>query len=182
MDAAREVLETVDIMVREKGSMFHAFWWTHYVTFCALSVIYVWDLQQRRLGRIMSSGCQASLLKLAEKCQRHLANATATNSLSHRYAIILERFRTASLSQFLKSNAFHTPRKDLILSIQDDRTPEMEDVMTPTSNGDLASELNSVDPSLAQNACTLDTWQMTDWLDQNCLVSSSIVSPAELYE
>ncbi|OBR12921.1 Fungal specific transcription factor [Colletotrichum higginsianum IMI 349063] len=102
--AARTVLETVDGMAVE-GPIFHAFWWTQYVTFCALLVTYVWDIQLKRRGLVLSEQGEeerarhARLMDLAERCQTHLAHATASNSPSRRYAIILEEFRTEGLGQ-----------------------------------------------------------------------------------
>ncbi|KAK1984706.1 fungal-specific transcription factor domain-containing protein [Colletotrichum cereale] len=112
--AARTVLETVDGMAAE-GPIFHAFWWTQYVTFCALLVTYVWDIRRKRRGggglsvEGESEGegegegegraKHARLMDLAERCQTHLAHATASNSPSRRYAIILEEFRTEGLGQ-----------------------------------------------------------------------------------
>jgi hypothetical protein len=43
--AARDALRTIDTLAQE-GPLFHAFWWTHYITFCALTVTYVWDMQR----------------------------------------------------------------------------------------------------------------------------------------
>ncbi|KAK2028381.1 fungal-specific transcription factor domain-containing protein [Colletotrichum zoysiae] len=105
--AAGTVLETVDGMAAE-GPIFHAFWWTQYVTFCALLVTYVWDVQRKRprgRGRLPLEGegegraRHARLMCLAERCQTHLAHATASNSPSRRYAVILEEFRTESLGR-----------------------------------------------------------------------------------
>jgi hypothetical protein len=89
--AAKVVLETVDASAKE-GPIFHAFWWTHYVTFNALVVVYVWETQRQN----HQSPDREKLLQLAQKCHTHLAEATATNSPSRRYAVILEEFRDAA--------------------------------------------------------------------------------------
>ncbi|TQN68819.1 Activator of stress genes 1 [Colletotrichum shisoi] len=115
--AARTVLETVDGMAVE-GPIFHAFWWTQYVTFCALLVTYVWDIQLKRRGLVVPSeqggwgeeeekerARHARLMDLAERCQTHLAHATASNSPSRRYAIILEEFRTEGLGQMSRKKS-----------------------------------------------------------------------------
>lgn len=94
--AANTVLETVDEMVAEGGTIFHAFWWTHYVTFCALAIVYAWEIQSRK-GHLDlfpdNSIDRAELMELADRCQRHLAQATASNSPSRRYALILDKLR-----------------------------------------------------------------------------------------
>ena len=96
--AAKTVLEIVDGLARD-SPIFHAFWWTHYVAFCALVVTYAWEIQQQRQCDASSANTKspvdrALLLDLAERCQTHLAQATATNSPSRRYAIILEELRS----------------------------------------------------------------------------------------
>ncbi|PIA99993.1 Activator of stress proteins 1 [Cercospora beticola] len=69
IQAARTVMRTTDDLARE-GKIIHAYWWTHYVAFCALTVTY-----------------------------NHLAQATATNSPSRRYSIILEELQSQVLVQ-----------------------------------------------------------------------------------
>ncbi|GKU22379.1 unnamed protein product [Fusarium langsethiae] len=69
--AAKLALEIVDGMFSEKSVLFHALWWMPYVTFCALAVVYVWDIQQR--SNETADPGNAALFDLAEKCQNHLA-------------------------------------------------------------------------------------------------------------
>ncbi|OQE32344.1 hypothetical protein PENSTE_c001G08590 [Penicillium steckii] len=93
ISAARASLELVDKMAGDK-SLFHAFWWTHYVTFCALAVVYVWGIQLvRRPGSCTDSEFYTRLFDLAEKCRTHLRQATAGLSPNRRYDIILEELR-----------------------------------------------------------------------------------------
>jgi hypothetical protein len=174
--AAKGVLETVDYMARE-GSLFHAFWWTHYVTFTALVVIYVWEIQQQRLGRPVSAAGgdhRGKLLELAERCHVHLARATATNSPSRRYAVILDEFRTTARSQPTRSDgevSFQRPAGS-----------------NGQSNNQMASEgpgeeqqlqfletLSGVPPAAETmtDSHLLDEWQMTDWLELDSSVSFS---------
>lgn len=93
--AARDALRTIDALAQE-GPLFHAFWWTHYITFCALTVTYVWNMQR---GSDIEGIDREELMALAERCQVHLAQATATNSPSRRYSIILEELRSEATSQ-----------------------------------------------------------------------------------
>ncbi|GIZ36843.1 hypothetical protein CKM354_000031000 [Cercospora kikuchii] len=69
IQAARTVMRTIDDLARE-GKVWGAYWWSHYVAFCALTVAYC-----------------------------HLAQATATNSPSRRYSIILEELQSHVLVQ-----------------------------------------------------------------------------------
>ncbi|KAG9255757.1 putative C6 transcription factor [Emericellopsis atlantica] len=163
--AARTVLETVDRMAKE-GPIFHAFWWTHYVTFCALVVVYVWEIQQRKMSKQpaettgIAGRSRQRLLQLADKCQTHLARATATNSPSRRYAVILEEFRGAATGQA-------TARPDVTgANGLDQLAPRsgdhiVDDGMPSEAEGmwDYEGGMATLDPYL------LDEWQTTDWLD-----------------
>lgn len=163
--AAKTVLETVDHMARE-GPIFHAFWWTHYVTFCALVVIYVWEIQQRRTGRPFglrhdtNGDHRARLLELAERCQGHLAKATATNSPSRRYAVILEEFRTAATSQPQRQDAEQSGHIPLT-GPQAEMAAEhgTVDAFGQVPGGSMPDQSLMLDPHL------LDEWQTTDWLE-----------------
>ncbi|EXF85931.1 fungal specific transcription factor domain-containing protein [Colletotrichum fioriniae PJ7] len=84
--AAKAALETVDGMASD-GTLFHAFWWTPYVTFCALAVVYVYEIQRGRQDP------ERGLFELADRCQNHLAKATTAESPSRRYSVILEELR-----------------------------------------------------------------------------------------
>lgn len=164
IDAARVVLETVDHMARE-GPIFHAFWWTHYVTFCALVIVYVWGIQLRRQRRAAgdSDGTKdgwTGLLELAERCQTHLARATATNSPSRRYAVILEEFRLAAASQ---PASRHDPEHNTHVQEAPMQAGERSTQQAPVvdEHGQVfGTELGILlDPGL------LDEWQTTDWLE-----------------
>ena len=90
ISAAQSVLEMVDRMARE-GSLFHAFWWTHYVCFCALVVVYVWAIQESNNNSTIN--VRRNIFEQAERCLGHLAQATASNSPSRKYHIIVQELR-----------------------------------------------------------------------------------------
>ncbi|CAH0045129.1 unnamed protein product [Clonostachys solani] len=157
--AAKTVLKCVDQLAKD-GPIFHAFWWTHYVTFCSLLVVYVFEIQQRRLGRPIRGATdpRTNLLELAEKCQQHLALATASNSPSRRYAVILEEFRSAATSQQTRLEidpALHNP---------------IETVECGTVDGQLGAQpthlevVGPVGETPMLDFDLLDSWQTTDWL------------------
>lgn len=168
--AAKDVLEAVDTMARD-GPIFHAFWWTHYVTFCALVVTYVWVMQQHRLGTTEDHSYSARLMQLAENCHGHLAQATSSNSPSRRYAVILEGFRAAAVNkstpQHLKTqnNATHEQSIDL--------NPSTPALNTNDGGGFFGiSQSNSI-----AEMPTFHDWQLTDWLDLD-----SSVNPLPTYQ
>ncbi|KAK2002087.1 fungal-specific transcription factor domain-containing protein [Colletotrichum falcatum] len=195
--AARTVLETVDGMAAE-GPIFHAFWWTQYVTFCALLVTYVWDIQQKRRRRglslplLLSPGGEggdggrekhAKLMNLAERCQTHLAHATASNSPSRRYAIILEEFRTEGLGQVARKSQASPKQQQQ----QQQQAPPGQ--QGHENQGGAMADESGFDPACAADgggggsggqvelmgqgvdaggflgSSLLDEWQTTDWLE-----------------
>lgn len=190
ISAARVVFETVDGLARE-GPLFHAFWWTHYVTFCALLVTYVWEIQQaRRGGALGVEGDHGRLLELASRCHRHLANATATNSPSRKYAVILEEFRREATGRV--SRHASPPHRSGEQTARPSAAPSDASHM----NGWDAAQLAPVDgmgyapgydagmaddgmPSFQLGPNLLDEWQTTDWLDLDssvCLRSDGMTS------
>ncbi|RDW81352.1 putative Zn(II)2Cys6 transcription factor [Aspergillus mulundensis] len=102
LTAARDTVELVLSFVRE-NQLFHAFWYSQYIAFNALSIIYIYLIQVRR-GRIypVSGGTgherhtsldEAPLYQLSETAQHHLADATSRNSPSWKYSAILQGLR-----------------------------------------------------------------------------------------
>lgn len=106
LTSARDAIEMVLTFVRE-NQLFHAFWYSQYITFNALSIIYIYLIQVRR-GRIKpisNSFCHSSgdmnlpsldeqtLYNLSETAQYHLADATVRNSPSWKYSAILQGLR-----------------------------------------------------------------------------------------
>lgn len=160
--AAKSVLETVEFMINE-GPWSSGFWWTHYVTFAALVVIYVWEIQQRRAnkGATADTESRTRVLALAETCQKHLARVTATHSPSRRYAVILEEFRAAATSQ-----PSHPEEAQ-------DRRPSQSDATSGErqQTGLFSKTVGQCNGSLDQDhhaifdLYQLDQWQTTDWLD-----------------
>ncbi|EXJ75498.1 uncharacterized protein A1O5_00004 [Cladophialophora psammophila CBS 110553] len=106
--AARSI---VDILENFDGNgiPFHAWWFTQYVSFCAVAVIYIYTIQQHQ--KVISTptplvsnktSCQTSFqasskerdyFAIAEHCQERLAAAARDNSPGKRYAIVLEELR-----------------------------------------------------------------------------------------
>ena len=99
VSAAEDVITLVDSLAAQ-GIMIESFWFTHYVCFCAIIVIYIYTIQQHQSSTAPSSPQELGegshshyLFTLAEACHRHLAKATLKNSPSRRYSIILEELR-----------------------------------------------------------------------------------------
>lgn len=101
IDAAENVLTLVDSLAKQ-GAFIQSFWFTHYVCFCAIIVVYIYTIQQHRLlsalvdsspGNTEDTSRSLSLFAVGETCQQHLAEATRKNCPSRRYSIILEELR-----------------------------------------------------------------------------------------
>ncbi|KAF4126162.1 Fungal trans [Geosmithia morbida] len=181
LDAARAVLESVDGLAVERP-LFHAFWWTQYVTFCALVVSYIWDIQLKRRGTILAATDQAKhsrLMELARRCQIHLAEATAANSPSRKYAVILEEFCSEAMGQ----NGAATELAEAKNGQQQHQQQNQQ--QSQQSHGDVSHGDSVTDTSLEtyDDDCTgnmlqtggessqsfgyslLDQWNTNDWLD-----------------
>ncbi|KAM0420283.1 hypothetical protein ACHAPT_011944 [Fusarium lateritium] len=161
--AARAVLETVDELSQE-GPIFHAFWWTHYVTFCALVVTYVWEIQQRRIKHSNAKHDRSMLLELAERCHTHLAHATASNSPSRRYAAILEEFRTVVADSSTRPTAYPTEQTVELSAADQDEVPETSLILNAMPRG-AGQEADIGNTSALDDAHIFTQWNTTDWLD-----------------
>ncbi|KAJ5164128.1 uncharacterized protein N7500_005958 [Penicillium coprophilum] len=105
IQAAEDIMTIVDGLAHQ-GVLIQSFWFTHYVGFCAVLVVYIHTIQQHRKSLDGSSSASVSsvgspddpdklrqIFSLAESCQQHLAEATRKNCPSRRYGIILEELR-----------------------------------------------------------------------------------------
>lgn len=98
--AAQASLELVNRMAGDR-TLFHSFWWTHYVIFCALAVVYVWEIQ--RTSR--SADEMGEVFDLAERCRGHLKRASIGLSQNQRYSVILDELRSeAQRCRLLRAN------------------------------------------------------------------------------
>lgn len=188
--AANTVLEIVDGLARD-SPIFHAFWWTHYVTFCALVVTYAWEIRQIQcdpsLGGTNTPVNRTALLDLAERCQTHLAQATATNSPSRRYAIILEELRSEAQRQSGRSAVTIHPSNvataavgkgnvgDQSFLVPGEQQAQSLPVGEMGVQGFQATMLPPADgfEALPGNP-VFESWNMTDWLE----LDSSVGAPS----
>ncbi|KNG85009.1 C6 transcription factor [Aspergillus nomiae NRRL 13137] len=103
--AAEDVMRIVDTLGKQ-GVLIRSFWFTHYVCFCAITVVYIYTIQQCQLSSYPDASRDmedksylCSLFNLAEACQQHLAEATRKNCPSRRYSIILGELRLEARRQ-----------------------------------------------------------------------------------
>lgn len=167
--AAQEALRTVDSIARD-GPIFHAFWWTHYVTFCALAVVYVWKIQQEKHHDDIPGIVQDRLFELAERCHVHLGQATAMNSPSRRYSVILEELRIEARA----SNPTVSNTQPINLGLQQDLDSTSNEIHCaldePNTIGQIMEGVS--DNNLAAPfGDSFVHWQPSDWLDLDAFVS-----------
>jgi hypothetical protein len=166
--AARDAMRTIDALAQE-GPLFHAFWWTHYITFCALTVTYVWNMQR---GGDIEGIDRQELMSLAERCQIHLANATATNSPSRRYSIILEELKSEAIAQ--------RPADSRVVDLNNqagntclDNSTAMNATALPASNAYDTSDIIQAGLEVGSSGDGYNPfmdWQTSDWLELDASV------------
>ncbi|KAK2015994.1 fungal-specific transcription factor domain-containing protein [Colletotrichum eremochloae] len=159
INAAKVALETVDGMASD-GTLFHAFWWTPYVTFCALAVVYVWEIQRGRKDG------ENGLFELADRCRNHLTEATAAESPGRRYSVILEELRQEAKYH----STARTGRDQRQATEQTDRGGCSEPVQMDDSNARHPAppaDMGEVFQQQGFEGMTnlLSGWETTDWLD-----------------
>ncbi|RAK95927.1 uncharacterized protein BO80DRAFT_246588 [Aspergillus ibericus CBS 121593] len=107
LTAAQDAIEIILGFVRD-DELFPAFWYSQYIAFNALSVIYLYLIQVRR-GRLPSVSpdivsnpdgvsdldlSEYSLYRKSEAALSHLADATARNAPSWKYNVVLQGLRS----------------------------------------------------------------------------------------
>ncbi|PVH73729.1 hypothetical protein DL98DRAFT_659284 [Cadophora sp. DSE1049] len=92
--AALIVVDTVTDLIEEK-KMRHSFWFTHYISFCAISALYVYTIQRCLLpGQLGSSSPpDTHIFEAAKKCQQSIEETTTKTSPFRKYNIILDELK-----------------------------------------------------------------------------------------
>jgi hypothetical protein len=165
ISAAQSVLEAVDRMAQD-GRLFHAFWWTHYVCFCALVIVYVWAIQESNNESTLNE--RRKILDQAERCLSHLAQATASNSPSRKYSIILQELRAEAKRKTARpcqEQSIAPPALAMntgsVFGSMHNATQINNDPVQQIWQPLFGSPIDTATPGL-QNF--LDDWQTTDWL------------------
>lgn len=180
--AAKVILETVDGMAGE-GTLFHAFWWTPYVTFCALSVVYVREIQRNTSGEEAGDSSWEEMASLADGCLSHLAKATTPSSPNRRYSVILEELRTEARRQRRRATLGgpeHQVDGDQGGTASDGALTGLQQPFYSQDHMDGALSAQPGDPDLGMNNL-LDGWQTSDWLDLDSSVRCLLWSHSGKY-
>ncbi|KAI9155581.1 Activator of stress protein [Paramyrothecium foliicola] len=172
ISAARDALETIDRMFPDKIAVFHSLWWTPYLTFCALAVVYVWEITQKASGTVEVG--DPSLFALAERCQSHLSSAITSDSASRRYSVIIEELRLEARQHFSQSSGPPAGQPGLPQAQQLDLAGHPTESNLDSLGGDLGVICEDQEEVNYANAFNpLSQWQATDWLEIDSSVSAT---------
>ena len=146
VSAAKSTLDIVRGFVSDKR-VFPSFWYTQYVTFNALSIVYVWLIQRKHghLSGYTRPHSDEELFQIAETIQRHLAEATQTNAPSLRYSIILEELQQETHRLMVQQNHKRPPNLSALLE-------------TPPEGHPYATPVNPSESSPSSQRATLLNW------------------------
>jgi hypothetical protein len=220
VNAAQTVVELGDKLANsDEWRLFRSFWFTHYCSFCAVVVLYVYTIQRHRARKLGQDGVDLAidseadaLLTAAERCQRHLAEATRENCPSRRYSIILEELRLDVHRQIDKPLQEVSSVRDRMLGnrydanavSQQQANPTVTYAVQPTTyatdiissvNGDAAIYSSALSSTVPNTMAAIpdepdfpyDTWGSMDWSQLDSWVRhrslvSTITQPVDLCE
>lgn len=124
IEAALVAVSTVSAFV-EHGKLYRTFWFSQYVSFCAIATLYVYAIRcyhtQRTAtglmdmtgGIVVPKRSHMEYFEAAETCRRLIASKTETNSPSRRYSIILDELKRQVLAELQgqsSSFSYHATR------------------------------------------------------------------------
>jgi hypothetical protein len=99
IDAAMLVVDTVNEFI-EQGKMRRAFWFTHYISFCAIAALYIYTIQrdlrhdyQNTEGGGGGYDLNFQHFEAADRCQKSIFETTISTSPFRRYNIILNELK-----------------------------------------------------------------------------------------
>ncbi|KAI6355242.1 hypothetical protein MCOR25_008284 [Pyricularia grisea] len=177
--AAGTVLELVDSIAGDE-SLFHAFWWSHYVTFCAIAVTFVWEIQQASSPSSRSDGTSPGplepaaaeqLFALAERCHAHLSSVLFADSFGRRYTVILEELRLEARYQSAKNTPMAAGMNGEAAATSQRDSAAGDDMDTlPISSVDCDTG-RSDEQGLAGG---FNDWAPIDWLELDAAVSTTL--------
>ena len=149
LSAAKTTLDVVLGFVSDTRT-FPSFWYTQYVTFNALSIVYIWLIQRKRgrLTALIPPHPDEELYQIAEAIQKHLEEATQTNAPSLRYSLILEELQHETSRLMAKQNQARPPKLSGLLETPNEGHP-YSTPMNPSENSPSSTRAGSSWDSLS---------------------------------
>ena len=129
VEAALVAVNTVSNFV-ENGMLYRTFWFSQYISFCAIATLYVYAIRRYQIQRATAQQMDENntiqvpkrgymeYFEAAEKCRVLIANKTENNSPSRRYSIILDELKQQVLTEIQGTSSrlnFLTERRSLSL-------------------------------------------------------------------
>ena len=165
LSAAQDAIQVVNSMAAD-GSLIYSLWWMYYVAFCALSVVYIFEIQHRSQPVLESTSVDmAALIVLADQCHSHLAHKAPINSPGRAYSVLLEELREEAKQQVLQQADVEPQASDAAHTVPSANRPQalmQTSAFDGTPNGiytDNGGEDLPIGPTM------WDGWSTTDWLD-----------------
>jgi len=110
INAAMLVVDTVNEFI-DQGRMRRAFWFTHYISFCAIATLYIYTIQkdlhpdqQNAASGAGEYGLKFQHFEAADRCQKNIFETTISTSPFRRYNIILDELKREILLRSSKIN------------------------------------------------------------------------------
>ena len=148
---------------------FQSFWYTQFVSFNALTVIYVW-LIQRKHGRLPAFSIKVpfnedELLRLAESVQKDLMEASQGNAPSLRYSIVLEELQQEVQRAMTNTGSKRPPHLSAIIETGSTpfATTETEKVMDQVETNEFIEAFASEFPLDPDLFLSLDSFPFADF-------------------
>jgi hypothetical protein len=125
VEAALVAVNTVSTFV-ENGMLYRTFWFSQYISFCAIATLYVYAIRRYQTQRttaepmdvnnaiVVPTRGHMEYFEAAEKCRTLIASKTENNSPSRRYSIILDELKRQVLAEIQGTSSSlsgHTTRK-----------------------------------------------------------------------
>lgn len=125
VEAALVAANTVSTFV-EKGMLYRTFWFSQYISFCAIATLYVYAIRRYQTQQTTADPTNANnvlvvpekgymeYFEAAERCRTLIASKTENNSPSRRYSIILDELKRQILSEIQGTSSSlngHTTRR-----------------------------------------------------------------------
>ncbi|KAH6721479.1 fungal-specific transcription factor domain-containing protein [Leptodontidium sp. MPI-SDFR-AT-0119] len=149
INAAMIVVDTVTGLVEEK-KMRQSFWFSHYISFCAISALYVFTIQQCLPSPQPAYHAQPDthVFEAAKKCQESLEATTTKASPFRKYNIILDELKKEVLQhlspqqcQQPETARFDAPVGERPANVESSEPMNRSISITPTAQGTSANNL-----------------------------------------
>lgn len=172
VDAARDVVDVLNNFA-SSGIPFDSWWFTQYVSFCAVAVIYIYTIQQHQntistpsdTASVMASMTNRDLIKnkdyfaLAEHCQQRLARAAKDISPGKTYDIVLEELRQ-EVHRYMQTSQLDP---DGLILVDGNRDPQQS--LGDGGEALFIGEMGMDIPNIAGD------WSFPEWVQSDYLVS-----------